>query len=197
MATMYGLDVLAPARWGRSPDVVLSGPNEGQNVGLIVNSSGTVGNVQFAAGRGLPSIALSAGSDTVDNATLADPDSAIVAELTIKLLDELQAGATPGQPLLPGGVALNVNFPNAAKSDAEFAFSRIGTFQLYDLTFRNAPPYGLAFALNDPSTASVQQRHDEAVVNASKVSVTAMQVSFDHSAPAQRWLRHHLRRLFR
>ena len=41
MATMYGLDVLAKARWGKAPDVVLSGPNEGQNVGLIVNSSGT------------------------------------------------------------------------------------------------------------------------------------------------------------
>jgi 5'-nucleotidase len=53
MATMYGLDVVAKARWGKAPDLVLSGPNEGQNVGLIVNSSGTVGNVQFAAGRGL------------------------------------------------------------------------------------------------------------------------------------------------
>jgi 5'/3'-nucleotidase SurE len=42
MATMYGLDVIAPARWGKAPDLVLSGPNEGQNVGLIliVNSSG-------------------------------------------------------------------------------------------------------------------------------------------------------------
>ena len=61
LATLYGLDVLAQARWRRAPDLVLSGPNEGQNVGLIVISSGTVGNVQFAAGRGIPSIALSAG----------------------------------------------------------------------------------------------------------------------------------------
>src|SRR5262245_52875592 len=42
MATIYGLDVLAPQRWGKEPDLVLSGPNEGQNAGPIVNSSGTV-----------------------------------------------------------------------------------------------------------------------------------------------------------
>jgi 5'-nucleotidase len=78
MATMYGLDVLAQARWGKGPDLVVSGPNEGQNVGLIVNSSGTVGNVQFAAGRGLPSIELSAGTDTVDNTNLSFDHSPIV-----------------------------------------------------------------------------------------------------------------------
>ncbi len=197
MATMYGLDVLAQARWGKAPDLVLSGPNEGQNVGLIVNSSGTVGNVQFAAGRGLPSIALSAGTDTVDNTNLADPDSAIVAELTVRLINELEAKTKRGQPLLPNGVALNVNFPNAARSNSAFAFSRIGTFQLYNLTFRNTPPYGLGFSLNDPGTATFWQAEDEAVVNATKVSVTAMQVSFDHNLIVQHWLRRHLRRLFR
>ena len=197
MATMYGLDVLAVARWGKAPDLVLSGPNEGQNVGLVVNSSGTVGNVQFAAGRGLPSIALSAGTDTVDNTGLADPDSATVAGLTLKLLDALGAKVRRGQPLLPDGVALNVNFPNAPQPDSEFAFSRIGTFQLYEFTFRNTPPYGLGATINDPATATRSQRDDEAVVNASKVSVTAMQVSFDHSPLAQLWLQHYLRRLFR
>src|SRR5262245_13524395 len=198
MATMYGLDVVANARWGKAPDLVLSGPNEGQNVGLIVNSSGTVGNVQFAAGRGLPSIALSAGSDTVDNAGLADPDSATVAALTIKLIDELEAKARHRKPLLPAGVALNVNFPNAPTLDDEFAFSRIGTFQLYNLSFRNVPPYGLAFTLNDPATASPSQRNDEAVViGKQQISVTAMQVSFDQDLLGQIWLRQYLRQLFR
>ncbi|MGY8790760.1 MAG: 5'/3'-nucleotidase SurE, partial [Pseudomonadales bacterium] len=42
MATAYGLDILAPARWGSAPDLVISGPNQGQNVGSIVVSSGTV-----------------------------------------------------------------------------------------------------------------------------------------------------------
>ena len=197
MATMYGLDVVAQQRWGAPPDLVLSGPNEGQNVGLIVNSSGTVGNVQFAAGRGLPTIALSAGTDTVDNANLADPDSAIVAGLTVKLLNELEGKARRGQPLLPDGVALNVNFPNAVTPNSSFAFSRIGTFQLYNLTFRNSPPYGLAISFNDRGTATARQAEDEAVIIENQISVTAMQVSFDHSPMVQHWLGHYLRRLFR
>jgi 5'-nucleotidase len=140
---------------------------------------------------------LSAGTDTVDNANLADPDSAIVAGLTVKLLNELEAKARHGQPLLPDGVALNVNFPNAVSPNAAFAFSRIGTFQLYDLTFRNSPPYGLAISFNDRATATSRQAEDEAIVIENKISVTAMQVSFDHSPIVQHWLRHYLRRLFR
>jgi hypothetical protein len=94
-------------------------------------------------------------------------------------------------------VALNLNFPNAPRETSEFAFSRIGTFQLYNLTFRSTPPYGLAFSLNDPNTATASQARDEAIVNATKVSVTAMQVSFDHSLVVQVWLQRHLRELFR
>lgn len=199
LATMYGLEVLAQARWGKAPDLVLSGPNEGQNVGRIVISSGTVGNAQFAAGRGIPSIALSAGTDTVDNTNLADPDSATVAGLTVKLLQALEEGAKPGDPLLPLGVALNVNFPNTPTLtlDSEFAFSRIGTFDFYNIQFRNMVPYGFSIGFNDPATATPEQAEDEGVVFATKVSVTAMQVSFDHDKKVQGWLRRELRDLFR
>lgn len=34
-AVLYGIDVLAPAIFGGSPDLVISGPNEGNNVGLV------------------------------------------------------------------------------------------------------------------------------------------------------------------
>lgn len=194
MATMYGLDVLAPARWNKAPDLVLSGPNEGQNVGLIVNSSGTIGNAQFVAGRGLSAIALSAAANTVDNAGLANPNSAIVAQLSIKLLKSLQAKAGSGALLAPG-VALNVNFPDALTADSKFAFSRIGSFELYNLKFRNAAPYGLGASINDPSTATPEQAEDEAVVYKTRVAVTAMQVSFDHRPAGQQWLRLRLRDL--
>lgn len=63
MALLYGLDVAAQKRWGRAPDLVLSGPNEGQNAGAIILSSGTVSNAQYAAVRGIPAIGLSAGAN--------------------------------------------------------------------------------------------------------------------------------------
>jgi len=194
MATLYGLDVVGQARWGKAPDVVLSGPNEGQNLGKIINSSGTVGNAQVAAGRGIPSIALSAGSDTTDNAGLANPYSAVVAKLSVDLLKALQAKAGSGA-LLPAGVALNVNFPNKPTSDLKFAFSRLGSFDAYVLKFNNAVPYGLGISINS-QRPTADQAEDESVVSQTRVSVTAMQVGFEHRPAGQQWLRLRLTDLF-
>ena len=194
MSTLYGLDVLAQARWGKAPDVVLSGPNEGQNLGKIINSSGTVGNAQVAAGRGIPSIALSAGADTADNASLANPYSAVVAKLSVDLLKALQAKAGSGA-LLPAGLALNVNFPNKPGNDLKFAFSRLGSFDAYALKFNNAVPYGLGISLNT-QRPTADQAEDESVVSQAKVSVTAMQVGFEHRPAGQQWLRLRLSDLF-
>ena len=194
MAAMYGVDVVAAARWGKAPDLVLSGPNEGQNLGKIVNSSGTVGNVQFAGGRGIPSIALSAGSDTTDNTNLANPYSQVVAQLTLSLVKALQAKAGTG-PLLPTGVTLNVNFPNAPTTAMKFAFSRFGSYEAYNLKFNNAVPYGLGAGAGS-GTATAEQAEDESIVYKTKVSVTAMQVGFEHRPAAQQWLRLRLSDLF-
>jgi 5'/3'-nucleotidase SurE len=192
LATLYGLDVLAPARWSKAPDLVLSGPNEGQNVGKIVNSSGTVSNAQVAASRGLPAIAVSAGVDTVDNSTLANPTSAVVAQLTIKLLKQLQKH----QPVLPEGLALNVNVPDKPTAALAFAFSRFGSYDGYKLTFKGTAPFGLAFAPNTEAPTR-EQAEDEAAVYKTKVSVTAMQVGFEQRPSGQVWLWYRLRDLFR
>lgn len=194
MATLYGLDVLAEARWSKAPDLVLSGPNEGQNVGKIVNSSGTVSNAQMAASRNLPAIAVSAGADTVDNQTLANPYSKVVAHLTVKLLKTLESRAR-GEALLVPGIALNVNVPNAPTPDLKFAFSRFGSFDAYKLTFKNTPPYGLGIGPNTPEPTPAQAE-DESVVYRTRVSVTAMQVGFEQNLFGQLWLRARLRDLF-
>ena len=193
MATLYGLDVVAQARWGKAPDLVLSGPNEGQNIGNLTLNSGTIGNAQMAAGRGLPAIALSAGADTTDNTNLASPYSVVVAQLTVNLIKALQAKAGTGA-LLPTGVALNVNFPNAPTTAMKFAFSRLGTYQAYMLKFNNTVPYGIGGAVNSVAPTA-DQAEDETIVSQTKVSVTAMQVAFDQRPAAQQWLRLRLRDL--
>lgn len=193
MATMYGLDVLASARWGKAPDLVLSGPNEGQNVGRVVINSGTIGNAQFAAGRGIPAIALSAGTDTVDNSGLAAAGSRTVAQLTVKLIAALQAKAG-SSALLPTGTALNVNFPNGVAAGTAWSFSRIGTYDTYALKFSSAAPWGLSGAL--PPAATADQAEDEAVVVKTKITVSAMQVGYEHRPASQQWLRLRLRDLF-
>jgi 5'-nucleotidase len=61
-AVTHALDVVfadAP------PDLVVSGSNDGQNVGTLANVSGTVGAARIGARRGVPGVAVSQGSLTV------------------------------------------------------------------------------------------------------------------------------------
>ncbi len=48
------------------PDLVISGTNEGQNLGPFVDVSGTVGNARVAARRNIPAIAISTGFASFD-----------------------------------------------------------------------------------------------------------------------------------
>lgn len=132
MAVLYGLDIVAMKRWGKAPDLVLSGPNEGQNVGAIAISSGTISAAQFAALRGLPAIALSAGQNSA-GPDLENAQSPIIAEKSADLVSALDI-ASKGGRMLPARLALNINFPNEAK-ETKFCASQIGTYNAYTLTF--------------------------------------------------------------
>lgn len=211
MAMLHGVDIAAMKRWGKAPDLLLSGPNEGQNVGYIVLTSGTVSNAQWAASRGIPAIALSAGMNTVDNRNLANPGSAQVAKLALDLVRTLLTRAGNG-PVLPAGVALNVNFPDQLEG-ARWRPSRIGTYNSFSVAFtdsmaRSASPGTVANArahgmeLPDlpgltimPSTAgpTSAQQHDEAVVCQKDIAVSVMQTAYDAPPAAHTWLRRHLR----
>ncbi len=183
MATLYGIDVLAKGRWGKAPDLVLSGPNEGQNVGHIVISSGTVSNVQYAAVRGVPAIALSAGMGTVDNATLANPASKVVAELTTTLLTALEK-AEKGGRMIPRGVTLNVNFPDKLDG-APWVMTQIGSYDVYEAKFvTNLGRSGLPGVAIGPAaiTPTPDQKNDESVAIRNAITVSAMQIGYE--APA-------------
>lgn len=113
MACLYGMDVLAPSRFGGSPDLVISGPNEGNNLGHINPSSGTVNNTYYAINRRLPALGVSDAVTTqLEFGTLtAGSRSYEVADIVVTLVDRLQKAATAGKPLLPKGLGLNVNVP--------------------------------------------------------------------------------------
>ena len=214
MATAYGLDILAPARWDGAPDLVISGPNQGQNVGSIVISSGTVSNVQFAASRGITAIAFSADENTEGEVNESgnhtdNPLSRIVADHAVTLLSELLTKADKG-PILPAGLVLNVNFPQEVTSSSAWSFSRIGSYNEFEAVFTEdlskdpvAKNYGLkvgaypgvSVAFNTEKPAA-DQLEDESVVYKNTIAVSAMQVAYDHSPSGQQWLRLQLRDLF-
>lgn len=208
MAMLYGIDIVGQQRWGKAPDLVLSGPNIGQNVGHIVVSSGTVSNAQYAMMRGIPAIAISAGENTASDAQLANPLSAMVAARSLELIAALEAQAH-GRALLPAGSGLNVNFPDRLDG-ARWTMARIGHFNKYRLRFvpdlqaaRGKPVPGqegklpgLFFTLSDDAPAATE-RGDETAVARTDIAVSVLQIAYDAPPSERRSVGRRLNRLLR
>lgn len=181
MALMFGLDVAARQRWNAAPDLVISGPNEGQNAGPIVISSGTIGNAQFALLKGIPAIAVSAGTATAGDGDLANPASSAVAGHTVRLVERLVAAAG-SSPLLPHGIALNVNFPDRL-DDLRWKQARIGTYSSFIGAYRAGTadaPAQLVFGSN-PVPPTPDQQDDEAAVVREAAAISVMKAGFEGS----------------
>ena len=125
--TFFALDYVVPRYWnnGTAPDLFVSGPNFGSNAGpFLFTLSGTMGSTYAAVGRGLPGIAFSAANDTQRSYKTVDRNrtedgypadiATINAELSVKLVNELAKSVRPGQPLLPHGYGINVNYPDVS-----------------------------------------------------------------------------------
>jgi 5'/3'-nucleotidase len=130
-SVLYGIDVAAPAIFGGPPDLVLSGPNEGNNLGLITPHSGTVGATVTALNLGIPAIAISA-----SRSDLTAEEAELIAEISLKVVDAVNGSHGIR---LPAGTGLNVNIPDVDPSnsadDYDFAQTRIGTASDIGLQF--------------------------------------------------------------
>lgn len=132
-ACLYGIDVLAPRAFGGAPDLVVSGPNEGSNTGLINLSSGTVNNMLMAVNRGLAAIAFSdmVPTQVAWSASLPRAHRAFeLAEVALRVIDTVLAQRPQGGgPLLPVGLGLNVNIPKFEAGQGaglKFAVTHVG-----------------------------------------------------------------------
>lgn len=111
-----GIDVTAPKLWnGAKPELAVTGPNVGSNIGIQVPFSGTVGAAVYAAHTaGIPALAFSGW--TGDPTAWDKPTplhTQIYADLALNVTTTiLESGA----PYLPKDVYLNVNFPEVSGS---------------------------------------------------------------------------------
>lgn len=105
-ATAVGLrSVLAAA----PPDLVVSGINSGNNVTASAFHSGTIGAAMTAVELGVPAVAVSGPS-----ANGTDPAQyAAAADFTARLVSALSSRPA-GEPILPAGMVLNVNYPKVS-----------------------------------------------------------------------------------
>lgn len=126
----YGINTSGPKFFNGAPDLAVTGPNVGSNIGLTVFISGTVGAATYAAKNDIPAIAFSGASGDSTSWDSARPHySEVYADLATNLTNQVVAA---GKPYLPKDTWLNVNFGKvsdeyASPADFSFVLSRIHT----------------------------------------------------------------------
>jgi len=95
------------------PDLIVSGINDGQNIGYDIYHSGTAGAAFIGTMSGIPSMAISIANDrfTGESAGILHYDTA--AQIALKLTRILSENKLPEETLL------NVNVPNVLLSDVQ------------------------------------------------------------------------------
>lgn len=156
MALLMGLKKVLP-----TPDLIIVGPNPGNNVGSINAASGTFNAASFAVRAGFPALAVST--------DLKDQDPQRIARHVVTLVDALDRHRQPDGRLLPVGLGLNVNFP-ADSAIKGVRLTRIGSYVGFDTLYTDdlAPLFpklagkpGISFQRSPPATPA--QQDDEAV----------------------------------
>ncbi|MCB1677994.1 MAG: 5'/3'-nucleotidase SurE [Halioglobus sp.] len=213
-ALMYGIDVASPAVFGRWPDLVISGPNEGNNTGLNTPHSGTLGAAVAALNKGIPAIAVSAGR--LDG-TPGEPE--LIAALTLKVVASVDGRHGIR---LPEGIGLNVNIPDVdvvpatdVKDEMSFELTRVGIASVVGYHFYEdigdsaianivgiPPGIGLpGLSVDRPYTAAGypedrSRRSEQNALDDLTVTVSAIQGTYAADRHQERRVRSSLKSLF-
>ncbi len=152
---------------GFRPDLVVSGINNGPNLGENVFYSGTVAGAAEGAKYGVPAIAMSVNQrENIDYGPAADFAAQLAAEVLAKGL--------------PPGVALNVNVPHPGYSGVEITHQSKKISR--NLMIETHDPYGRPYYWmhEEVPLESAEEGSDYAAVRDGKVSITPLR--FDQTA---------------
>lgn len=175
--TVYtGLDALLTG--DDRPDLVVSGTNEGANVGLFATASGTLSAAVAAVfNYDLPAIAISTATD----ATGKVPDGlyATSADVLVDLIAQLEATQGGSDRLLPGHTGLNVNIPLGA-DPTDYAVTELdaasnASFTIGQLAGQPEGTIGFNFA---PGTATDDPHSEGNAFNAGHITITPIDGSY-------------------
>ncbi|AFY32948.1 5'/3'-nucleotidase SurE [Calothrix sp. PCC 7507] len=124
------------------PDLVISGINEGENLGLEGIISGTLSAAVSALNQGIPSIAVSAGINLAESSSKypsTDKAYDVGANYIVDLISQLKAKQGSNSSLLPKGIGLNVNIP-VGQEITGVSFTQFDAATSFDLQFGQLPP---------------------------------------------------------
>ena len=177
IATWTGLDFVVKQR----PDLVISGINEGENLGLEGIISGTLSAAVSAVHQGVPAIAVSAGIILSERATgypSTDKAYQVGANYVVDLISQLQEKQGSQPQLLPDGIGLNVNIP-ADNPITGIAFTEFDLAGSFDFKFGQLPAnfgtgQSILYSQNSlPAGATPKPTSEGEQFLADKITVTA------------------------
>jgi 5'-nucleotidase len=185
---LIGLQHMAAA--GTPADLVVSGSNDGENLGANVIHSGTVGAAVTAMQAGVPAIALSTGAT---NRSLPKPFAETAAFVT-KVVAKLVSKRGAGKPVLPAGSGLNINYPQGVPKGVKF--TQIGQFDSvtinpalrtdgsYEISVN--PQTGELVGITFPSLPARPNLKEEGQALVSGyITISTLDGSYNHNAVAQ------------
>lgn len=172
-AVAFGVRVLFASS---PPDLVISGPNAGENVAALVNHSGTVGAAVTALAGGVPAVAFS----TARGPSNSFPSTQQSIDFAVKVVNKLAATSSFNGKILPDHTALNVNYPVTPNGQVKFA--KLGTSLPVSTNYAPAPDVcatcyrilPLPATGPDPVTDA-----DRTLLDAGNVTITALDGSWE------------------
>ena len=181
---LFGAKVLFPD--GERPDLVVSGTNEGANIGAATPVSGTVGAAIVAItllDPPIPAIAFSAALPEKDALSAANHRHfEDVASFAARLVGAL-ANRSCTAPVLPPRTALSVNYPAAAPGELTgVAFARQGHKAFATISFTEKEP-GVYVPVIGPGTGQDDPRSDTELLAKRFVTITVL--DGDYSTPPE------------
>ena len=152
------------------PDMVISGINEGSNLGDDILYSGTVAAAMEGRFLGFPAMAVSIVNGEVKQYQTA---SIITKNLVMKLINDP----------LPTNTILNVNVPNVLFKDLKgMEVTRLGTRHSAERLIKDSDPYGRAIYWIGPSgpEQDAGPGTDFYALNNNYVSITPLHIDLTH-----------------
>ncbi|KAF6260789.1 survival protein sure-like phosphatase/nucleotidase [Scenedesmus sp. NREL 46B-D3] len=154
-AVMLALN--SPVFEGVRFDLVASGINRGDNCGLHVIYSGTVGAAREAACKGVPAIALSLADHQAKQQEHYTTAASLAAALVQAMLQGLASGCAHHRRAFEAGCVVNVNFPaEAAGPTAGLALTHQGTGCVFPKFLEVTEPSGPHLAEFDEHTPALR-----------------------------------------
>ena len=153
-----------------TPDIIISGINNGSNLGTEIFYSGTVSAAIEGVINGIPSMAVSLVVNEMDNYAYA---AKVVKRLAVASQDKK----------IPNDVFLNVNIPDVAEESIKgTTVTKLG-FRYYKNTFeqrlspQNKPYYWLGGEIVDEGN---EHDSDVSAIKDNKISITPVHLHFTH-----------------